>query len=122
MRSFAGRDIVSLKDFERHEFERIFQIADKLLPIAQNRKNVDLLKDKTLVTAFYQPSTRTRLAHEAAMLRLGGKVVSVADAMRTSSAWKGESLRDTIRTIDNYADVIVLRHPEAGAAEKAAQY
>jgi len=64
MRSFVGRDILSLRDIERHEFERIFEVAKKLAPIAQNRKNVDLLKEKTLVTAFYQPSTRTRLAHE----------------------------------------------------------
>ena len=79
MRSFVGRDILSLKDIERHEFERIFEVAKKLAPIAQNRKNVDLLKEKTLVTAFYQPSTRTRLAHEAAMLRLGGKVTGFSE-------------------------------------------
>jgi len=68
MRSFLGRDILSLKDFERNEFFRIFEIAEKLEPIARNRQNTDLLKDKTLVTAFYQPSTRTRLAHEAGMI------------------------------------------------------
>ena len=73
MRSFVGRDILSLRDFERHEFERIFEVAKKLAPIAENRKNVDMLKEKTMVTAFYQPSTRTRLAHESAMLRSGRK-------------------------------------------------
>jgi aspartate carbamoyltransferase catalytic subunit len=67
MRSFAGRDILSLKEFERNEFERIFDICDEVAPFARNRQNTDLLKEKTLVTAFYQPSTRTRLAHEAAM-------------------------------------------------------
>src|SRR5574342_465356 len=80
MRSFAGRDILSLKEFERQEFFRVFEIAERLEPIARNRKNSDLLKDKTLVTAFYQPSTRTRLAHEAAMHRLGGHVVGFSDA------------------------------------------
>jgi len=69
MRSFLGRDILSLKDFERQEFFRVFEAAEKLEPIARNRKNTDILKEKTLVTAFYQPSTRTRLAHEAAMHR-----------------------------------------------------
>ena len=64
MRSFAGRDILSLKEFERQEFFRIFDVADRLKPIADNRQNSDLCADKTLVTAFYQPSTRTRLAHE----------------------------------------------------------
>ena len=67
MRSFAGRDILSLKDFERNEFFHLFEIADRLEPIARERRNTDLLKHKTMVTAFYQPSTRTRLAHEAAM-------------------------------------------------------
>ena len=76
MRSFLGRDILSLKDFERNEFFRVFEIAEELEPIARNRQNTDLLKDKTMVTAFYQPSTRTRLAHEAAMLRLGGQVAN----------------------------------------------
>ena len=65
MRSFAGRDILSLKEFERNEFFRVFEVADELAPIARNRRNSDLCADKTLVTAFYQPSTRTRLAHEA---------------------------------------------------------
>ena len=70
MRSFAGRDILSLKDFERQEFFRVFEIAEDLEHFARDRQNTDLLKEKTLVTAFYQPSTRTRLAHEAAMIRL----------------------------------------------------
>ena len=79
MRSFAGRDILSLKDFERQEFFRVFDVAEQMEPIARNRRNVDLLKEKTLVTAFYQPSTRTRLAHEAAMHRLGGHVTGFSD-------------------------------------------
>ena len=66
MRSFLGRDILSLKEFERNEFERVFEVCDELAPIARNRRNTDLLADKTLLTAFYQPSTRTRLSTEAA--------------------------------------------------------
>ena len=83
MRSFAGRDILSLKEFERNEFFHVFDVAEKMEPIARYRKNVDMLKDKTLVTAFYQPSTRTRLAHEAAMHRLGGHVTGFSDAKMT---------------------------------------
>ena len=83
MRSFAGRDILSLKDFERNEFFSIFEVADKLEPIARSRHNSDMLSDKTMVVAFYQPSTRTRLAHEAAMHRLGGHVTGFADAKMT---------------------------------------
>src|SRR3972149_4182483 len=67
MRSFLGRDILSLKDFERMEYFRVFQVCEDLKPYARDRRNGDLLKEKTLVTAFYQPSTRTRLATEAAM-------------------------------------------------------
>jgi aspartate carbamoyltransferase catalytic subunit len=77
-----GRDILSLKEFERHEFFRVFEVADELEPIARNRRNSDLLKHKTLVTAFYQPSTRTRLAHEAGMIRLGGQVTGFSPTPR----------------------------------------
>lgn len=83
MRSFLGRDILSLKDFERHDFMRIFQVAQELEPYARDRRNGDLLKHKTLVTAFYQPSTRTRLSTEAAMHRLGGHVVGFSDPKMT---------------------------------------
>jgi len=83
MRSFAGRDILSLKEFERNEYERVFEVCEELAPIARDRRNTDILKEKTLVTAFYQPSTRTRLAHEAAMIRLGGQVTGFADAQMT---------------------------------------
>src|SRR3972149_6062794 len=83
MRSFAGRDILSLKGFEREEFYRVFEVADRLAPIARDRRNSDLLAEKILVTAFYQPSTRTRLAHEAAMLRLGGRGTGFADPKMT---------------------------------------
>ena len=94
MRSFLGRDILSLKDFERNEFFRVFEIAEKLEPIARNRKNTDILKEKTLVTAFYQPSTRTRLAHEAAMIRLGGQVTGFSDAKSTRA---GDFYQESIK-------------------------
>lgn len=123
MRSFAGRDILSLKDFERQEFFRVFEIADRMAPIARDRKNTDLLSEKTLVTAFYQPSTRTRLAHEAAMIRLGGQVTGFADAKMTRAGdFYQESIKDTVKMLEFYGDVIVMRHFQQGAPHEAAQW
>jgi len=123
MRSFIGRDIVSLKNIERAEFMRIFEIADELAPIARNRNNDDLLSDKTLVTAFYQPSTRTRLATEAAMHRLGGHVVGFSDAKMTRAGdFYQESIKDTVKMLEYYGDVIAMRHFQQGAPHEAAKW
>jgi aspartate carbamoyltransferase catalytic subunit len=123
MRSFAGRDILSLKDFERQEFFRVFEIAEELEPFARNRQNTDLLKETTLVTAFYQPSTRTRLAHEAAMIRLGGQVTGFADAKMTRAGdFYQESIKDTVKMLEFYGDVIVMRHFQQGAPHEAAKW
>jgi len=123
MRSFMGRDILSLKEFERNEFFRVFEIAEQLEPIARNRRNSDLLADKTLVTAFYQPSTRTRLAHEAAMHRLGGHVTGFSDAKMTRAGdWYQESIKDTVKMLEFYGDVIVMRHFQQGAPHEAAKW
>jgi aspartate carbamoyltransferase catalytic subunit len=123
MRSFAGRDILSLKDFERNEFFHLFEIADRLEPIARERRNTDLLKHKTLVTAFYQPSTRTRLAHEAAMHRLGGAVTGFSDAKMTRAGdFYQESIKDTVHMLEYYGDVIVMRHFDQGAPHEAARW
>jgi aspartate carbamoyltransferase catalytic subunit len=112
-----------LRNFERREFERVLEVADELAPIAHNRKNVDLLKEKTMVTAFYQPSTRTRLAHEAAMLRLGGKVTGFADAKMTRAGdFYMESIKDTFKMLEHYGDVIVMRHFQKGAPAEAAKW
>lgn len=123
MRSFAGRDILSLKDFEREEFFRVFEAGEELEPFARNRRNTDLLKEKTLVTAFYQPSTRTRLAHEAAMHRLGGHVTGFSDAKMTRAGdWYQESIKDTVKMLEYYGDVIVMRHFQQGAPHEAAKW
>lgn len=123
MRSFAGRDILSLKDFERDEFFRVFQVAKELEPIARNRRNSTMLADKTLVTAFYQPSTRTRLAHEAAMHRLGGHVTGFSDAKMTRAGdFYQESIKDTVKMLEFYGDVIVMRHFQQGAPHEAAKW
>ena len=123
MRSFNGRDILSLKGFEREEYFRVFEVADELSPYARNRRNTDLLKEKTLVTAFYQPSTRTRLAHEAAMHRLGGHVTGFADAKMTRAGdFYQESIKDTVKMLEFYGDTIVMRHFQQGAPAEAARW
>jgi aspartate carbamoyltransferase catalytic subunit len=114
--------LTGLKDLKRQDLDEILDVAEGLEDICKGKTVSKILEDKAMATFFYEPSTRTRLSFEIAMQRLGGMVVSMADAKSTSSVWKGESLHDTIKTIDNYCDVIVLRHPEAGAAEEAASY
>lgn len=121
--SFKGRDILSLKDFEREEYFHIFEVADRLRPFAEDRKNTDLLAGKTLVTAFYQPSTRTRLAHEAAMHRLGGHVTGFSDVKMTRAGdFYQESIKDTVKMLEFYGDVIVMRHFQQGAPHEAAKW
>jgi aspartate carbamoyltransferase catalytic subunit len=123
MRSFIGRDILSLKGFAREEYYRVFEVADELEPFARNRRNTDLLEDKTLVTAFYQPSTRTRLAHEAAMHRLGGHVLGFSDAKMTRAGdFYQESIKDTVKMLEFYGDVLVMRHFQQGAPHEAARW
>ncbi len=123
MRSFAGRDILSLKDFEREEYFEIFAVADRLRPFAAERRNGDLLKHKTLLTAFYQPSTRTRLATEAAMHRLGGHVLGFSDAKMTRAGdFYQESMKDTVHMLEYYGDVIAMRHFSEGAPAEAARF
>ncbi|MEE9293535.1 MAG: aspartate carbamoyltransferase [Phycisphaerae bacterium] len=123
MRSFVGRDILSLKDWERAEYFRVFEVCDELAPIARNRRNTDLLANKTLLTAFYQPSTRTRLATEAAMHRLGGHVLGFSDAKMTRAGdFYQESIKDTVHMLEYYADVIAMRHHLQGAPQEAAKW
>ena len=123
MRSFLGRDILSLKEFERAEFMRVFEVCDMMRPHAEDRRNTDLLKDKTLLTAFYQPSTRTRLATEAAMHRLGGHVLGFSDPRMTRAGdFYQESIKDTVHMLEYYADVIAMRHFKQGAPAEAARW
>ncbi len=123
MRSFLGRDILSLKNWERAEFFRVFEICDRVAPFARDRRGTDLLKGKILVTAFYQPSTRTRLATESAMLRLGGKVCGFADFKMTRAGdFYQESIKDTVHMLEYYGDVIAMRHFQQGAPAEAARW
>jgi len=120
-RSFYGRDIVSVKQFSREDLSYIFDVADEMRRIVKRVGATDLLKGYVLANLFYEPSTRTSSSFIAAMQRLGGAVIPI-HGVQYSSVSKGESLPDTIRTLECYADVIVLRHPEIGASEIAARY
>ena len=113
-----GRDVLTILDFTREELEELFSTADDVLKRPERYRNV--LEGYVLATAFFEPSTRTRLSFQAAMLRLGGSYIDLAEAQRTSLA-KGENFADTIRMLDAYADVIVVRHRIEGAAKFAAE-
>jgi aspartate carbamoyltransferase catalytic subunit len=116
---FHGRDIISIEDFSREEINYILNISKTMETIAS--KGSDMLKGKILANLFFEPSTRTRLSFEAAMLKLGGSTIGFAEA-EIASVKKGENLADTVRTVENYADVIALRHPLDGAAKLAAEF
>jgi aspartate carbamoyltransferase len=115
-----GKDIISVKQFGRDDLEYIFGVAHEMHGMVQRVGTFDLLKGKILANLFYEPSTRTSSSFTAAMERLGGSVIPINE-VKYSSVSKGESLPDTIRTLECYADVIVLRHPETGSAAIAAK-
>ena len=111
-----GKNLIDPMDFSIKELDDIFSLADKILE--NPKKYSKVCEGKLLATIFYEPSTRTRLSFEAAMLRLGGRVLGFSDA-NCSSVSKGESLEDTIKIISGYTDVIAIRHPEEGSAQIA---
>src|SRR5919198_3745494 len=113
------QDIVSIKDFTKEDLEFIFNSTDKISTLRPNEKS-EFAKGRTLGYIFYEPSTRTRMSFEAAMASLGGSSIGIFDP-RSSSVEKGESLADTIRIIDLYSDVILLRHPLDGSSRFAAE-
>jgi aspartate carbamoyltransferase catalytic subunit len=119
--SFYGRDIVSVSQFDRQNLDYIFHVAHEMRVLVERFGGADLLQGKILSNLFYEPSTRTSSSFMAAMLRLGGQVIPINN-VQYSSVTKGESLPDTIRTLECYSDVIVLRHPEVGSAATAAHY
>jgi len=115
-----GKDIISVKQFGRDDLEYVFGVAHEMRGMVERVGTFDLLKGKILANLFYEPSTRTSSSFTAAMERLGGSVIPINE-VKYSSVSKGESLPDTIRTLECYADVIVLRHPETGSAAIAAR-
>ena len=118
---FYGKDILTVKQFTRGDLEYIFGVAHEMREMVQRVGTFDLLKGKILANLFYEPSTRTSSSFTSAMERLGGSLIPINE-VHYSSVAKGESLPDTIRTLECYADVIVLRHPEVGASALAAKY
>lgn len=116
---FEGRDIISIEDFSQQEINHILDVAKYMEPYAKTGS--EILKGKILATLFFEPSTRTRLSFETAILKLGGSYIGFAEP-DLSSARKGENIADTIRTVENYADVIALRHSLEGSARLAADF
>jgi aspartate carbamoyltransferase len=118
---FYGQDILSVDQFNRARLEYVFDVAHEMRVLVERFGSADLLQGKILANLFYEPSTRTSSSFMAAMLRLGGQVIPINN-VQYSSVSKGESLPDTIRTLESYSDIIVIRHPEVGSAATAAYY
>lgn len=114
-----GQDVISIDQFDKETIEEIYNLSAEIEKITKEKGKVNLLNNKVLASLFFEPSTRTRFSFESAMERLGGSVVS-ATGVNFSSMAKGETLEDTIKTIERYADIIVIRHPEVGSAKVAA--
>lgn len=119
MSSLRSKDILHGNQFSNKEINAIMKTASEFERELKKKGSFNLLKGKILATLFYEPSTRTRLSFETAMQRLGGGVISMG-SVESSSVAKGETLVDTVRTVVQYADVIVLRHPRTGSAKEAA--
>jgi aspartate carbamoyltransferase catalytic subunit len=112
---FKGQHILSTQQFDKEGLLSLFAEAKKMEKLVKSGKFGKEMEGKIMATLFYEPSTRTRFSFEAAMLRLGGRVVSNADMMQTSSVRKLETLEDTGKTVSQIADVIAMRHPEPGS-------
>jgi aspartate carbamoyltransferase len=121
MGSLHGRDLVTIADLTRDEIGALLDQARRFESAVASGERLRLLDGKILATLFYEPSTRTRLSFESAMLRMGGGVISVAEAKTSSSAAKGETLFDTGKMIEGYAHIAVIRHPEKGSAAELAR-
>lgn len=119
---FAGQDILSVSQFDRDSLAYVFARAHEMRQMVETIGYADLLKGYVLTCLFYEPSTRTSASFIAAMERLGGSVIPITQGVQFSSVSKGETLADTVRTLEQYSDVIVLRHPEIGSARVAADY
>jgi len=119
--NFKGMDLVSIRDLSCDQIEQIMDLSEKMIPYAKGERVTKALDGKILACLFFEPSTRTRMSFEAAMNRLGGRSLDMGIPSMTSIA-KGETLADTIRMLESYSDVIVLRHPHEGAARLASRF
>ena len=119
--NFKGMDIVSIRDLTREQIDTVLDLSEKMIPYAKGEKFTKALDGRILANLFFEPSTRTRMSFESAMSRLGGSYIDMGVPSMTSMV-KGETLADTIRMVESYSDVIVLRHPHEGAARLAARF
>jgi carbamoyl-phosphate synthase/aspartate carbamoyltransferase/dihydroorotase/carbamoyl-phosphate synthase/aspartate carbamoyltransferase len=119
---FYQKDILSVSQFSKEDLDYIFARTDEMAEMSKHWGTCDLLRGYTLACVFYEPSTRTSSSFIAAMERLGGKVIPITEGIQYSSVSKGESLIDSMLTLEQYCDVIVLRHPEIGSTATAAKY
>ncbi len=110
------KHVLEAQQFDRELLEKIFKIADEMKQVNSS----DILKNKIMASLFYEPSTRTRFSFETAIVKLGGRFITTENAREFSSVAKGETVEDTIKTLNNYVDIIVMRHFEEGSAKKAA--
>ena len=120
--ALAGKDVLSVDQFDRETLSYIFSRAREMREMVKKYHGCNLLQGHVLACLFYEPSTRTSSSFIAAMERLGGSVIPITQGVQFSSVSKGETLADTIRTLEQYTDAIVLRHPEIGSAKLAADY
>ncbi|MFC1975166.1 aspartate carbamoyltransferase [Chloroflexota bacterium] len=118
----TGQDVLSVSQFDREILSYIFGRAREMREMVAKVGGTNLLVGRVLTCLFYEPSTRTSASFIAAMERLGGSVIPITQGVQFSSVSKGETLADTVRTLEQYSDVIVLRHPEIGSAKTAADY
>jgi aspartate carbamoyltransferase catalytic subunit len=119
--SFKGLDIVSIRDLSREQIDAVLDLSERMIPYAKGEKFTKALDGRILANLFFEPSTRTRMSFESAITRLHGRSIDMGSPSMTSIV-KGETLADTIRMVESYSDVIVLRHPHEGAARLAARF
>ncbi|MDB5082330.1 MAG: Aspartate carbamoyltransferase [Chloroflexi bacterium] len=118
--SWQGKDIISVEQFTKSDLDQLFEVTARMKRIKEMNGSTDILRGKILANLFYEASTRTDASFSIAMKRLGGEVHNIV-GVQFSSVSKGETLADTVRVLSGYTDVLVLRHPQQGAASTAAQ-
>lgn len=117
---FYGQSVLKVAQFDRDHLTYIMALAERMREMVKRQGGLEILNHRVMTALFYEPSTRTSASFIAAMERLGGSVIPITQGVQFSSVSKGETLEDTVRTLAQYADCIVLRHPEIGSAQKAA--
>jgi aspartate carbamoyltransferase catalytic subunit len=119
--NFKGKDVVSIRDLSREDIDQVLDLAERMIPYAKGETFTKALDGRILANLFFEPSTRTHMSFSTSMSRLGGRTMEMAHPSMMSVA-KGETLTDTIRMVESYSDVIVLRHPHEGSARLAAHF